>query len=220
MRNLESDGFLIVDDVLPKETIEEAIAFLGNDTAKCAGTRRLLDYPWCRKIIESLASHPALMAMLQRTPIAIQCTYFDKSAELNWLVALHQDLSIPVKSLVQHPALGKWSEKEGRWFVQSPTSLLDRLLAVRVHLDDASEENGALRVVPGTHRLGKIEQHRAGELRRQFGEELCSASAGAVMLMNPLLLHGSSKATSTEHRRVLHYLLAPADPGFGLEWPD
>jgi hypothetical protein len=38
--------------------------------------------------------------------------------------------------------------------------------------------------------------------------------------MRPLALHASSKATGTSRRRVLHIVFGPAEPGYGLQWPD
>jgi len=52
--------------------------------------------------------------------VAVQCTLFDKSADKNWLVALHQDLSIPVHQRILHPECSGWSEKEGVVYAQPP----------------------------------------------------------------------------------------------------
>jgi hypothetical protein len=40
-----------------------------------------------------------------------------------------------------------------------------------------------------------------------------------AMLMQPLLLHASSKATGTSRRRVLHFLFGPPALPCGLAWP-
>ncbi len=73
----------------------------------------------------------------------LQCTLFAKSTENNWLVCLHQDLSIPVAERVDSPGCHGWSEKEGGLFVQPPASVLEGVLALRLHLDDCNERNGA-----------------------------------------------------------------------------
>jgi hypothetical protein len=39
-----------------------------------------------------------------------------------------------------------------------------------------------------------------------------------VLVMRPLLLHASSKATSLTPRRVLHFLFGPPSLPLGLEW--
>ena len=134
-------------------------------------------------------------------------------------MALHQDLSVPVAQRVEHPVLTGWSRKQGRWFVQPPVTLLENMLAVRVHLDDCGDDDGPLRVVPGSHRAGRVDGRQARQLREQCGERVCRLRAGEAMAMRPLLLHASSKATQpTRGRRVLQFLFGPAEPGLGLEW--
>ena len=44
----------------------------------------------------ALRAHHVLQSLIPADHVAVQCTYFEKSSERNWLVALHQDLSIPV----------------------------------------------------------------------------------------------------------------------------
>ena len=55
---------------------------------------------------------------------------------------------------------GPWSVKDGVPHVQAPAEYLEQMLAVRLHLDDADEENGALRVLVGSHRLGRLSAER------------------------------------------------------------
>jgi ectoine hydroxylase-related dioxygenase (phytanoyl-CoA dioxygenase family) len=143
---------------------------------------------------------------------------FDKTLETNWLVALHQDLSIPVKERVDSPQCLAWSVKEGVTFVQPPSPLLAALIAVRVHLDDCRLDNGPLRVIPGSHRYGRLSSEEAQSHRRANGEVACMASRGAALLMRPLLLHASSKAVADMPRRVLHFLFGPQVLPYGLQW--
>jgi hypothetical protein len=152
--------------------------------------------------------------------VAVQCTLFDKSPRANWLVALHQDLSIPVGDRVPHPELTGWSRKEGVLHVQPPASLLETLVAVRVHLDDSTADGGPLRVVPGSHRDGRFTESGASARRAERGETECLVGKGGVLLMRPLLLHASSKASRPSRRRVLHFLFGPAGLPYGLRWPD
>jgi hypothetical protein len=100
-----------------------------------------------------------LQNMMQRDAVAVQSTLFDKSPEKNWLVSLHQDLSIPVNRRVDSPG---WSEKEGQLYVQPPVSVLEQLVAVRIHIDDCPEESGGLRVVPRSHSQGRLSRERGG----------------------------------------------------------
>lgn len=150
--------------------------------------------------------------------MAVQCTYFEKSAGQNWLVAMHQDLSIPVAERVSGSGLQGWSEKEGELFVQPPTAVLERLVAVRLHLDECSPTDGPLRVVPGSHTSGRLGPDAASRRRDLHGEVVCTARRGDVLVMRPLLLHASSKAHGTSRRRVLHFLFGPRHLPLGLAW--
>ncbi|MEK6665906.1 MAG: phytanoyl-CoA dioxygenase family protein [candidate division NC10 bacterium] len=92
------------------------------------------------------------------------------------------------------------------------------MLAVRVHLDECGIENGALRVIPGSHQAGRLGHERIGELRRAAKAVDCLVPRGGILVMRPLLLHASSPATAPAHRRVIHLEYAAADLPGGLEW--
>lgn len=216
--SLDACGFCVVEDVVSSDAISTISAELDALPLAGAGTRNLLERSWCRLLVDRLRGNEALNAMLPASSVAIQCTLFDKSPDRNWLVALHQDLSIPVRSPVEHPELGPWSLKEGQHFVQAPAALLEQLVAVRIHLDDCGVANGPLRVVPGSHQHGRLAESAARKLRDSCGEMICSVRAGGALLMRPLLLHASSKAASPRSRRVLHFLFAPESAGYGLTW--
>jgi len=184
-----------------------------------AGTRELLEQPWCRDLAAHLREHLHSAQLLDEDAMAVQCTLFRKSEGRNWNVALHQDLSIPVAQRIAHPALSGWSLKRDRHFVQPPATLLERTLAVRLHLDACGAGDGPLRVVPGSHRHGRLDPAAARSLRAAHGEVECTARPGDLLIMRPLLLHASSKAVQPSgRRRVLHFLFGPRDPGLGLRW--
>jgi ectoine hydroxylase-related dioxygenase (phytanoyl-CoA dioxygenase family) len=144
---------------------------------------------------------------------------FKKSPAKNWLVSLHQDLSIPVAERVSSAHCTGWSEKEGEVFVQPPVAVLKEVLAVRVHLDDCDERNGALRVVPGSHRLGRLTPSQAIQARDTVGELTVPVPRGGAMILRPLLLHASSKSVIDSPRRVLHFVFGPRNLPEGLRWP-
>ena len=87
-------------------------------------------------------------------------------------VVRHQDLSIPVAERVDCLECHEWSQKKGELFVQPPTSVLEEMVAVRLHLEDCDERNGALRVVPGSHRFGRLTASESRRARDARGEEL------------------------------------------------
>jgi ectoine hydroxylase-related dioxygenase (phytanoyl-CoA dioxygenase family) len=134
------------------------------------------------------------------------------------LVAVHQDLSIPVRERIDVAACSAWSEKEGVLFVQPPATVLDTIVAVRLHLDDSTPSNGPLRVVPGSHRRGRLTSAQVQTVREESGEIACPVPKGGVLVMRPLLLHASSKAQVSAPRRVLHFVFGPPVLSLGLSW--
>src|ERR1700694_2755963 len=94
------------------------------------------------------------------------------------------------------------------------------MLSVRIHLDDCNEDNGALRVLPGSHKLGRLTAEQIAEKQRSIAPVSCAVHEGGVVLMRPLLLHSSSAAPAPSHRRVnnIDYASSQLDGGLrGLE---
>ena len=214
----EANGFAVAPGALSDSQCAELEACVGAVDLQGAGTRELLSFDWAQQFARQLRDLPALASLLGDSRTAIQCTYFAKLSSRNWLVALHQDLSIPVAARAADAPCKAWSEKKGMWFCQPPADFLAQLVAVRVHLDDSTEANGPLRVVPGSHRLGRIASQDVAAHRRRLGEVACVAPRRSLVAMRPLLLHASSKSTSQAPRRVLHYVFAPAEIPWGLRW--
>lgn len=197
----------------------EAIATRLADFEGAAGSRDLLERDWCGQLSQQLATQLTAVGLLPLGHRAIQCNFFDKSADLNWLVALHQDLSVPVAERADAAGWSAWSVKQGQMFGQAPRALLEELVAVRLHLDACGVDDGPLRVVAGSHRSGVMSPEAARERRDIHGETSCTVERGGVLLMRPLLLHASSKSISGLHRRVLHFVYGPSEPGARLRWP-
>lgn len=216
--DFEATGFLVTAPLLDAAVCDALAEQLEEITLGLAGTRSLLHLPWCRALAAELQAHPALAGILPGSAQAILCTLFEKSRERNWLVPLHQDLSIPVAQQIAHPLLSGWSLKEGVWHVQPPASLLQQLLAVRLHIDVCDAADGALRVVPGSHRQGRLDAPAIAASKQDA--RICPVGRGAALLMRPTLLHGSAKSTGSSRRRVLHFLFGPPALPFGLAWHD
>jgi hypothetical protein len=213
----KKSGYFVIPGVIDAVLNRRLGAFVGG-IANGAGSRRLLDEAWCAHLAGALRGDARIRSLLPPSAVAIQCTLFNKSPTKNWLVALHQDLSIPVRDRVDGPECSGWTEKEGHLYVQPPVSVLERLVAVRVHIDDCPAQSGALRVVPHSHLEGRVDLSRAEALRQHHGETVIPVAQGGVLLMRPLLLHASSKASSLTPRRVLHYVFGPPTLPLGLEW--
>jgi ectoine hydroxylase-related dioxygenase (phytanoyl-CoA dioxygenase family) len=225
-RAVERHGFAIVRAVLDKETIDRLLAALapvGPETGDTPQGRRyairnLLEaVPFVRDVAASAPVCQWVEPILGAAAFPVQAIFFDKPPWANWKVPWHQDLTIPVKPQIDIPGFGPWSVKGGVPHVQPPAELLERLLIVRLHLDACTEGNGPLRVIPGSHRHGKLSHVQIQRWREQE-EATCLVPQGGALLMRPLLLHASSAAQVPGHRRVIHLEYA-ADPlPGGLEW--
>ncbi|MDQ0080497.1 hypothetical protein J2W35_000827 [Variovorax boronicumulans] len=210
---LEEKGHALLPALLPFDLLDATARSLDHWLGQAAGSRNLLAQPHCSEIAVQLKTRLVGMGLLDASSVAVQCTLFDKTADRNWLVALHQDTSIPASGAGMPAVL-----KEGEPYVQPPVDVLRSLLAVRVHLDDCGVDAGPLRVVSGSHRAGRLSDAEAQDLRVEHGETACTAARGDALLMRPLLLHASSRARSPARRRVLHFLFGPARLPHGLVW--
>ena len=211
------EGHLLLPGLLSDGEARACTRAAAPSATLSGGTRTLLQSGWCAALVQRLRHHAALAPLLPPGAVAVQCTYFEKSTGRNWLVPWHQDLSVPVAERIEHPALRGWSLKEGVLQVQPPAAVLEQVVALRLHLDDCGPDDGPLRVLPGSHRDGVRTE---GPLHAGMNEAAvtCTAARGSGLLMRPLLLHASSKATGSSLRRVLHLLFAPPVLPLGLRW--
>lgn len=127
--------------------------------------------------------------------------YFDKPPEQTWALPWHKDLLIAIDGVsIASPRYSKPRLRAGIPHTEPPLEVLEAMLTLRIHFDDATDENGPLEVLPGSHRTGK-------QLRiEEFSPVKIFAQTGDVLAMRPLLAHSSGRSLpgSTRHRRVLH----------------
>jgi ectoine hydroxylase-related dioxygenase (phytanoyl-CoA dioxygenase family) len=72
-------------------------------------------------------------------------------------------------------------------------------------LDDFTLENGALRIVPGSHRWRKLPQAELADLKEVHpAERLITGTAGTVVVMNAHCWHGGTANRTDSPRRALH----------------
>jgi hypothetical protein len=121
--SFESSGFAVVAQILADTECSKVAGDFDTFTSDEAGSRALLELDWCRNLALVLRPNREIARHLSPDSVAVQCTAFAKTPETNWLVSLHQDLSIPVRERVQNPECRGWSSKQGVLFVDSATSL-------------------------------------------------------------------------------------------------
>lgn len=156
--------------------------------------------------------------VLGPTSRPVRAILFDKTAEMNWSLAWHQDRTICVQKRIAVDGFGPWTIKGGMQHVAPPFDLLARMVTLRVHMDDVPSTNAPLMIAPGSHADGRIPVDAIGEVVRRCGTRVCIAEAGDVWLYATPILHASEAATEPVRRRVLQLDFAAEDLPGGLEW--
>lgn len=218
-RSIDTSGWAVTDPVLDSATIaalRDCVAPFAQ--SRRGGARNLLD----DARIAALAMTPTLRrfacVVLGDSCFAVRALFFDKTPDANWKVIWHQDLTVAAQQRVDVPGYGPWTEKAGVPHVQPPVDVLEQMLAIRVHLDPCTEENGPVRVIDGTHRLGRLAPEAIDQLRARRPASACLAAEGALVAFRPLLLHASSPAVRPAHRRVIHIEYAARPLAAPLVW--
>jgi ectoine hydroxylase-related dioxygenase (phytanoyl-CoA dioxygenase family) len=79
-------------------------------------------------------------------------------------------------------------------------------------LDPFTAENGALRLIPGSHRWGKLPDQVLSDRTAPHPEEvLVTAAAGSVIVMNAHLWHGGTANRTDQPRTAVHVFFARRD---------
>lgn len=214
------NGYAIVRNVFSQAEVarfrEEA-----DRVAAEAGTACVRHLRSKSTLFDALARSRQLLDLIPQPahPVTpVRSILFDKTPAENWPVLWHQDLTIALAEEADVAGYGPWSRKDGVVHVQPPPGLLHSMVTARIHLDDTPASNGALRVMPGSHTLGKIADR---DIEKHLSEKavVCECLAGDVVLMCPLILHASRRAETPTRRRVLHFEYArDSDLDPRLQW--
>jgi len=225
---ITSSGFAIASNIIDTDTIDRVSQEL--EAVKAAepkikhgpsagGIRNILDIvPNIRGLANDDRLRKLVEPILGKQAVIIRGILFDKTPAANWKVAWHQDLTIAVRAKINVPGFNTWSIKAGSVCVQPPLIVMENILNLRVHLDDTTETNGALKVMPSSQRYGKMSGEAIQMWKQNTLPITCNVSKGGVLVMRPLLLHGSSAAIAPSRRRVLHLEYSSIDLSGGLEW--
>lgn len=156
--------------------------------------------------------------VLGRKSRPVRALLFDKTAEMNWSLAWHQDRTICVRRRIDVEGFGPWTFKSGMQHVAPPFDLLSRMVTLRVHLDDVPTTNSPLLIAPGSHADGRVSVDMVHEIVKRRGIRVCVAEAGDVWIYSTPILHASESATNPTHRRVLQVDFAAENLPGGLDW--
>lgn len=215
LNQLEDDGFAVLPEVWDSGQVEamlggltavlqpdqEATSIRSREGTVYAARNLLTLWPGCATVWLQTPLPEILAVALGSRFGLVRVLYFDKPPDRTWTLPWHKDLTIAVRdNQLPSAQFRKPTTKVGVPHVEAPTALLENMLTVRIHLDPMTEENGPLKVLPGSHRTGKklhLDQGRPHTLQVERGD---------VLLVRPLVAHCSaaSHPGTRLHRRVLH----------------
>jgi phytanoyl-CoA hydroxylase len=223
------EGYVVAEDVLDGETLSRARQILAELCDKARGVASHTEVydlepshrpeaPRVRRIktphkffpfFVELYRHPKLVAILQQL--------------LGPGVRLHGS-----KINIKAPGYGSAVEWHQDWAFYPHTN--DDLLAVGVMLDDIHEDNGAMLVLPGTHKGPVWDHHAEGRFCGAVDPAACdldfakavsvTGRAGSMSFHHVRLVHGSAQNTSRKPRQLLLYEYSAADAFPLLGIPD
>jgi hypothetical protein len=102
------------------------------------------------------------------------------------------------------PGLRHLDDQERAASCGSASEPARKMFNLRLHIDDCDAANGALKVVPGWHRLGRLSDRQVREAADRDPAMICAVGAGGVLAMKALIIHASDSSSSPRRRRVLH----------------
>ncbi len=230
---LERDGYTTLPGVFDTQEVRELVAGLesalasgvaddpairGGEGTVYAARNVLRLWPQAGTIWRRPPLSEALAAALGDDFGLVRALYFDKPPGNSWALPWHKDLTVAVRdNRLGGSRFARPTRKAGVPHVEAPAGVLEKMLTARLHLDDVTDENGPLKVVPGSHRTGKA--LRLGDAP----VVTLHARAGDVLLIRPLVAHCSNRSRddTARHRRILHLEFAGLrELPDGYQWHD
>jgi ectoine hydroxylase-related dioxygenase (phytanoyl-CoA dioxygenase family) len=225
---LEENGFTVIENVYSAQEIQQISTIIDSvDTSKDI-FRKSKDLFAIRQFLKEIPATFDLIfteklkfiieQILGNDFFVVKSIYFDKPETSNWYVAYHQDLTISVDTKTILDGFGPWTVKQNQFAVQPPIEVLENITTIRIHLDDTDQDNGALRVIPKSHRKQIYRPQTINWLEET--ESICCVAQGGLMLMKPLILHSSGRTTNNKKRRVIHIELSNQELPMQINWAE
>ncbi|NQZ36603.1 MAG: WYL domain-containing protein [Crocinitomicaceae bacterium] len=220
-RSLSAKGHSILNDIYTQREVKKISTllhkyFADSDEATYGKRTLLMDLPALKPFLlnENLLE---IVHSIDPKAFLTKAIFFDKPQTQNWAVGWHQDVPINVKEKITIEGFTSWTLKKGINCVCPPEELLHSIFTIRVHLDDTAEQNGALKVIPGSHKR-RFSDDEINTITTNSNPSVCEVKSGGVHLLKPLLLHSSPRATSQKKRRVIHLEFCSTELPKEMEW--
>jgi ectoine hydroxylase-related dioxygenase (phytanoyl-CoA dioxygenase family) len=192
---LDEAGFVVLEDVISRERLKalrQQVAALYALEADRAGAE-FKQEPGCLRLA-NLVDKGAVFETVIAEPCVLACVRQVlgrrvKLSSLNARTALPGSASQPL-----HADMGAIADDEGYWVCNSVWLL-----------DDFTPDNGALRVVPGSHTWRRLPQDALADPHAPHPDEVwITARAGSIIVINAHLWHGGLANRTAAPRTAVH----------------
>src|SRR5688500_16552349 len=190
---LSDKGFAVIENVFSGSEVDSIIETINDaDTSKptfrksnelFAIRQFLKEVPEVIPLIFTEGLAEIINQLFGKNYFVVKSIYFDKPGNSNWFVSYHQDLTISVDKKMDIDGFEPWTIKQNQFSVQPPLDILKNNFTVRIHLDDTNENNGALRVIPGSHLKGIYRPETINWGKET--ETVANVAKGGIMIMRP-----------------------------------
>ena len=202
-RQLDELGYVVLEDFMDESFLEAVRSEVeriyadegeeaGSEFKQEVGCRRLANLADKAEIFRELIVNESLLSYIRHV----------LGSEVK-LSSLNARSAEPGKSRTQplHVDMSALPDDRGFWVCNSVWML-----------DDFTVENGALRLVPGSHRWGKLPQDVLTDPTAPHPDEtVCTGRAGTVVVVNSHIWHGGLANCTTVPRRAIHAFYARRD---------
>lgn len=202
-RELDERGFVVLPGFIDpawltelQRTTESLFdlegAEAGSEFKTETGSRRLANLVNKGEVFQRVVAEPRLLSFIE---LVLGDEF--KLSSLNARSANpHNEISQPL-----HADMGAIADEHGYWVCNSVWML-----------DDFTEDNGPIRVVPGSHRWKQLPQNgMEAPTDSHPGEEIITGLAGTVVIMNAHAWHGGTANRTESPRTALHAFYARRD---------
>jgi ectoine hydroxylase-related dioxygenase (phytanoyl-CoA dioxygenase family) len=193
--HLDGEGYLRLPAILTAEQVDAFRVRLdelvhaegdqaGQEVHQEQGTDRLADLVNKGEMFQVCFTHPRVLAAVAhvlQNDLKLSSLNAREARPGEGLQALHADFGEAV-------APGHYQVCNSIWLI-----------------DDFTGDNGSTRVVPGTHRTGKMPKNEMADPSQTHRNEVqLVAPAGTVMVFNAHVWHGGTRNISGARRRAMH----------------
>jgi len=216
-------GYLVLHDVVPQEILRASIA----ETERLVAVSSTLTGPI--SMLDLDPSHAPEMPRVRRIKSPHEHSEYFRGLAADPAILDLLDPLMPsgvrihnTKVNMKSAGMGESIEWHQDWAFYPHTN--DDVLAVGIYLDDCTEENGPMMVIPGSHKGPTHNHHEGPYFCGAMDLEKCDVDlskaaplmgpAGTLTIHHARLIHGSAYNRSSRSRRFLLYAYAAVDA-----WP-